>query len=262
MSVAASDSIARSASTLRISGWSTRRLPNAERCARVPGRLRDARAACPAAAPITQSRRVWLTISMIVGTPRPGSPTIRAQRAVELDLGGRVGAVAELVLEALEVEAALRSPSGSTRGRAKQETPSLGLGEHEEQVAHRRRAEPLVAGERVPRRRRRPRRAWCWRARRSRPASRSSPCRTARSACPARERGVVRRGGQARLPLGGDVGLHAQRGHRREGHRDRAAEAGLGLRGADVARRARDVGAGAVGRARAARAARARRRAP
>ena len=32
----------------------------------------------PAAAPITQSRRVWLTISMIVGTPRPGSPTIRA----------------------------------------------------------------------------------------------------------------------------------------------------------------------------------------
>ena len=29
----------------------------------------------PAAEPITQSSRVWLTISMIVGTPRPGSPT-------------------------------------------------------------------------------------------------------------------------------------------------------------------------------------------
>jgi hypothetical protein len=32
----------------------------------------------PPAAPITQSRRVWLTIWMIVGTPRPGSPTMRA----------------------------------------------------------------------------------------------------------------------------------------------------------------------------------------
>ena len=32
----------------------------------------------PAAPPITQSSRVWPTISMIVGTPRPGSPTIRA----------------------------------------------------------------------------------------------------------------------------------------------------------------------------------------
>ena len=31
-----------------------------------------------AAVPITQSRRVCPTISMIVGTPRPGSPTMRA----------------------------------------------------------------------------------------------------------------------------------------------------------------------------------------
>ena len=33
----------------------------------------------PGRRPEQQSRRVWLTISMIVGTPRPSSPTIRAQ---------------------------------------------------------------------------------------------------------------------------------------------------------------------------------------
>ena len=72
--VAASDSIARSASTFRISGWSESSLPNALRwrawctaCA-TPQRI-------PAADPIRQSSRVWLTIRMIVGMPRPSSPT-------------------------------------------------------------------------------------------------------------------------------------------------------------------------------------------
>ena len=32
----------------------------------------------PAAEPITQSSRVWVTISMIVATPRPSSPSRRA----------------------------------------------------------------------------------------------------------------------------------------------------------------------------------------
>lgn len=32
-----------------------------------------------AAEPTMQSSRVWLTISMMVGTPRPSSPTMRAQ---------------------------------------------------------------------------------------------------------------------------------------------------------------------------------------
>ena len=71
--VAASDSIARSASTLRISGWSASSLPNALRwrawwtaCA-TPQRM-------PADEPIRQSSRVWLTIRMMVWTPRPSSP--------------------------------------------------------------------------------------------------------------------------------------------------------------------------------------------
>ena len=74
--VAASDSIARSASTLRISGWSASSFPNALRwrawctaCAS-PQRI-------PADEPIRQSSRVWLTIRMIVATPRPSSPTSR-----------------------------------------------------------------------------------------------------------------------------------------------------------------------------------------
>ena len=76
--VAASDSMARSASTLTMSGWSARRLPNALRCAACHVAWATA-ARIPAAVPMTQSRRVWLTISMIVGTPRPGSPTRRAR---------------------------------------------------------------------------------------------------------------------------------------------------------------------------------------
>ena len=38
----------------------------------------------------------------------------------------------------------LRVPSGSTRGTTKQVTPAGGLGEHQEDVVHRRRGEPLV----------------------------------------------------------------------------------------------------------------------
>ena len=74
VTVAASDSMARSATTSAISGWST------SSCRRRAG-ARRAAAACatawrmPAAAPITQSSRVWVTISMIVRTPRPSSPT-------------------------------------------------------------------------------------------------------------------------------------------------------------------------------------------
>ena len=77
MAVAASDSSARSASTLRISGCSDSRAPKALRwracqtASATPRRI-------PAALPITQSSRVWVTISMIVATPRPSSPSMRA----------------------------------------------------------------------------------------------------------------------------------------------------------------------------------------
>ena len=52
---------------------------------------------------------------------------------------------------------------------------------------------------------------------------------------------VVVVGGHARLPLGRELGLGAQRGDDGEGHRDRAGEAGLGLHGGHVQGRPRGV---------------------
>ena len=75
VTVAASDSTPRSASTFCISGWSTSEPAERRAVRRVVHRLRDGRAHRPPAEPSTQSSRVWLTISMIVGTPRPSSPT-------------------------------------------------------------------------------------------------------------------------------------------------------------------------------------------
>ena len=43
----------------------------------------------------------------------------------------------------------MRAPSGVKRGSGEAREPAVGLREHEEEVAHRRRAEPLVAGELV-----------------------------------------------------------------------------------------------------------------
>ena len=53
---------------------------------------------------IAQSSRVSCTISMMVRTPRPSSPTRHGKGVVELDLGRGVGAVAELVLQPLETQ--------------------------------------------------------------------------------------------------------------------------------------------------------------
>ena len=76
----------------------------------------------PVAPPITQSRRVWLTISMIVRTPAPSSPTSQAEAASN-----------SISLEALDLlpslslsrcrRKRLRSPSGVQRGKRKQEMP-------------------------------------------------------------------------------------------------------------------------------------------
>ena len=124
--------------------------------------------------------------TLLADHPRPG--------AAELDLAGGVRAVAELVLEPLDLDRVALAVGGEARHQKAGE-PALGLGEDEERVAHRRRHEPLVAGERVLGARaaavQRRRRRWCWRARPSRPASRSSPCRTGRRAC--RRRGAARR---------------------------------------------------------------------
>ena len=61
---------------------------------------------------------------------------------------------------------------------------------------------------------------------------------------------VVVRGRHQRLPLGRQLGLGAQRGHDREGHRDRAGEAGLGLHRGHVQRGARGVRVGLAARPR------------
>src|SRR5205823_3433135 len=119
--VAASDSTARSARTLRMSGWSARSFPKAVRCAQWCVACATAWRIAHAE-PMTQSRRVWFTISMMVGTPRPSSPTIRAQVRSS-----------STSLEALERLPSLsfrrwmwnrfRVPSGRKRGRRKHESP-------------------------------------------------------------------------------------------------------------------------------------------
>src|SRR5207247_2355716 len=119
--VAASDSTARSARTFCMSGWSARTFPKAARCAQWCVACATAWRIAHAE-PMTQSRRVWFTISMMVGTPRPSSPTIRAQVRSS-----------STSLEALERLPSLsfrrwmwnrfRVPSGRKRGRRKHESP-------------------------------------------------------------------------------------------------------------------------------------------
>ncbi len=71
------------------------------------------------------------------------------ERALELDLGRSVRPIAELVLEPLNPEhvalAVRQHPGEQEAGQ-----PIRGLGQHEKRIAHRRRAEPLVPGQRVP----------------------------------------------------------------------------------------------------------------
>ena len=76
----------------------------------------------PPAAPIAQSRRVWLTISMIVGTPRPSSPTSWAQAPSNSTSELALDRFPSLSLRRCR-RSALRSPSGVQRGMRKQESP-------------------------------------------------------------------------------------------------------------------------------------------
>ena len=183
------------------------------------------------------------------------------QRAAELDLARGVGAVAELVLQALQLEARVARAVGQHARQREAGDALVGLREDEEEVAHRRAAEPLVAGE-LPPAVVAPRSARVVLARTSEPPCFSviaMPHSALAFSAAGLQLGVVGRGGQPRDPLGRDVGLRAQRGDGGEGHRDRAAEARLGLARADVgaprARRGRPAGRCAT----AARAAPARR---
>ena len=74
------------------------------------------------ALPSVQSSRVRLTISMMVGTPRPSSPTIQA---IAPSYSISLEALAWLPSLSLRrwMNIRLRVPSGSTRGRKKQLNP-------------------------------------------------------------------------------------------------------------------------------------------
>ena len=68
--------------------------------------------------------------------------------AVVFDLTGGVGVVAELVLEPLQ-EHSVAGAVGQDARQHEAGQPARGLREHQEDVAHRRRGEPLVAGQAV-----------------------------------------------------------------------------------------------------------------
>ena len=74
------------------------------------------------ALPRVQSSRVRLTISMMVGTPRPSSPT---NHAVAPSYSTSLDALAWLPSLSLSRcrNIRLRVPSGSTRGSRKQDSP-------------------------------------------------------------------------------------------------------------------------------------------
>ena len=121
VTVAASDSMQRSASTLRISGWSISVLPKAARWAVCQVACSTA-ARMPLALPSTQSSRVWLTISMIVGTPRPSSPSMRPQVPSNSTSLEALERLPSLSLSRWRRNT-LGSPSGLKRGTAKHESP-------------------------------------------------------------------------------------------------------------------------------------------
>ena len=136
--VAASDSTQRSASTFCISGWSISSLAEGGAVGGVVERLRDAGAVAGGGADHAVEAGVVDHLddrrhaaALLADHARPG--------AAELDLAGGVGAVAELVLEPLDVEARCarrrassaasgsrrcRTRSGRGRGRRRTSAPS------------------------------------------------------------------------------------------------------------------------------------------
>ena len=168
--------------------------------------------------------------------------------AAVLDLARRVAAVAELVLQALNREgvagAVLAHPRHQEAGEA-----APGLGEGEEGVAHRRRAEPLVADQEV---------LGAGTARGDGRRPRGVGAHVAAALLlghrHADEGGaLLGEGDEARIVLGaeerglpglGDLLLVAQRRHAGERHGERAAGARLDLRELEQQRAARHLRAG------------------
>jgi hypothetical protein len=106
---------------LRISGWSISSLPKALRCEVWFSASASAWRIRPLV-PSAQSSRVMVPISRICGMPRPSSPTSQAWA-----FSNSTSELALALLPSLSLRRwmrmALRLPSGSTRGRKKQERP-------------------------------------------------------------------------------------------------------------------------------------------
>ncbi len=80
--------------------------------------------------------------------PRPSSPNRCAQASDEFDFGRGIGAVAELVLQALDIDAVERAVGQAARHEKARQT-AVRLGEHQMRIALRRRKEPLVTRDAV-----------------------------------------------------------------------------------------------------------------
>ena len=177
------------------------------------------------------------TASLLADEPRP--------RGLELDLARRVRAVAELVLQPLDVEAVARAVRQHARDEEAREA-AFRLRQHEERVAHRRRAEPLVARQLVLAVAERPR---CRRVRAhvgaALPFRHGHAAERAALLVDRSQSRVVGESRQPRLPFGREIGLRAQRGDRRVRHRDRAPVPGLHLRHQIEERSPRHVRSGA-----------------
>ena len=244
--VAASDSTARSASTFCISGLSASSPPKRGTVRHVPRRLGDG-------APHERGRAQHAVEAghgdhlddgrhaTALFADHPG------QGAAILDFAGGVRPVAQLVLQALDVE----HIAGAVRQDARHHEaghPARRLGEHEEDVVHRGRGEPLVPVQGVLTVHRR---RTCLRdvgadvgaalllghPHPGEGAELLVGVAYARVVGPRREQG---------RPLLGEGIVCAQRRHRGVRHRDRAAVAGLGLRPGEESRRAPDMGVWAV----------------
>ncbi len=100
------------------------------------------------ALPVQQSRRVKVPISRMVGTPRPSSPSSVRPRVHELDFGGGIGAIAEFVLQALDINAVEASVGQAPRHEEARQ-PAAALRQHQMRVALRRGKKPFVPGDAI-----------------------------------------------------------------------------------------------------------------
>ena len=178
---------------------------------------------------------------MIVATPRPSSPTRRAHAP-----SSRISADAFERLPSLSLSRSMWNALRlAVRKDARQQVtrqPAGRLREHEERVAHRRGAEPLVTVQRRLAVSHRPRdRLVRAHVRAALPLGHRHAAERTRLVRRRPEPGVVHGRREQRRPLLEERRLRAQRRHRRERHRERTADAGLDLRERDERGRSRDV---------------------